>query len=216
MKNVILIAPPGAGKGTLSDYLISIGYVHLSTGDLLRKEIALETDIGKEIKDLMKDGKLVTDAIIVPLFKESLKEIKDKPFILDGFPRRLKQAEYLTDLFRELNITDYVVINLDISREILEKRILGRRYCLECGSSYNVYFEEFKPKVDNICDKCCENLIVRTDDNIEAFNGRYEEYMKECELMLKYYQEQNVLEVIDASKEKSDIIEDTLKLIRSK
>lgn len=215
MKNVILIAPPAAGKGTVSKYLVEeLGYTHLSTGDLLRNEIKNGTKIGIQVKEIMDSGQFTPDNIILPLFKSELLRIKDKPFILDGMPRKLNQAEYLTDLFNELNANNYVVINIDAEREILERRIVGRRYCINCGSSYNVYFENFMPKEENICDKCEKELIQREDDNLESFSKRYEDYVREAESLIHYYKEKGLLKTIDASLSNNEIIENILKEIK--
>lgn len=216
MKNLILIAPPAAGKGTISKYLVEeFGYTHLSTGDLLRNEIKLGTEIGLQVKELMASGKFTPDSIILPLFKKELQRIKDKLFILDGMPRKLNQAKYLTDLFNELGIDNYVVINMETTEDILERRIVGRRYCTNCGSSYNIYFEDFKPVKENICDTCKESLIQRDDDNLESFKNRYEDYKREAEPLIHYYQEKGLLKTIDASKTNSEIINDVKSVLGS-
>lgn len=208
MKNVIFIAPPAAGKGTISDYLVkNKGYVHISTGDLLRNEIKLGTEIGIQIKELMKEGKFIGDDIILPLFKEELLRLKDKPFILDGMPRTLQQADYLTNLFQELNVDNYVVINIEIDENLLEKRAVGRRIC-ECGASYNIYFDEFKPNVEGICDQCHKELIQREDDTLETFRSRLETYTKETEPLIHYYNEKGLLKSVDANQNSDKIISD--------
>lgn len=215
MKNVIFIAPPAAGKGTVSKYLVEeLGYTHLSTGDLLRNEIKVGTEIGNQVKEIMASGKFTPDSIILPLFKKELLKIKDKPFILDGMPRKLNQAEYLTDLFNELGVDNYIVINMDANEEILNKRVVGRRYCTNCGSSYNIYFEGFKPVKENICDTCKESLIQRDDDNLESFRVRYEDYKREAEPLIHYYEEKGLLKRIDANLSNKEIIENILKEIK--
>lgn len=208
MKNVIFIAPPAAGKGTISDYLVkNKGYVHISTGDLLRNEIKLGTEIGIQIKELMKEGKFIGDDIILPLFKEELMKLKDKPFILDGMPRTIAQADYLTTLFQKLNVDNYVVINMVIDEAVLEKRAVGRRIC-ECGASYNIFFDEFKPNVEGICDQCHKELIQREDDTLETFRSRLETYTKETEPLIHYYKEKGLLKSIDANQSNAKIISD--------
>lgn len=207
MKNLILIAPPAAGKGTISEYLVkNLDYTHISTGDILRKAAKSDSEQGNIIRNLINAGKFVGDDIILPLFKEELVKLKDKPFILDGMPRKIEQAKYLTNLFSELNVDNYVVINLSIEESLLEKRAVGRRIC-ECGASYNIYFDEFKPKVEEICDHCGKNLIQREDDNLETFKKRYQTYLEETEPLIHYYKEKGLLKIINVSKTNSEIIE---------
>lgn len=215
MMNVIFIAPPAAGKGTISDYLIkNKGYVHISTGDLLRNEIKLETVIGKQIQELMKEGKFIGDDIVLPLFKEELLKLKDKPFILDGMPRTLSQADYLANVFQELDVDNYVVINIEIDKNVLEKRAVGRRIC-ECGASYNIYFDDFKPNVEGICDQCHKKLIQREDDTLETFQSRFETYKKETEPLIHYYQEKGLLKSVDANQSSNKIISDVENILGS-
>lgn len=215
MKNLILIAPPASGKGTIGEYFVkNLGYTHISTGDILRKVAKSDTVQGKVIANLINEGKFVGDDIILPLFKEELLKLKDKPFILDGMPRKIEQAEYLTNLFSELNVDNYVVINLDIDKDLLEKRAVGRRIC-ECGASYNIYFDDFKPKVEETCDHCGKSLIQREDDTLETFRKRYQMYLKETEPLIHYYQEKNLLKTINANKTNSEIISDLKSVLGS-
>lgn len=162
----------------------------------------------------MAQGKLIPDEIILPLFKEELMRIKDKLFILDGMPRKLNQAEYLTDLFIEMNAHNYVVINLSLSEETLRKRITGRRICKSCNSSYNIYFDGHKPTKEGICDKCSNDLIEREDDNLESFKNRYNDYVKEVKRVIEYYNKLHKLITIDADRINEEIIKDVDKEIR--
>lgn len=215
MKNLILIAPPAAGKGTISEFLVeNENYVHISTGDILRKAAKEDTKLGKLIASLIKEGNFVDDAIILPLFKEEIMKIKDKPFILDGMPRKPLQAEYLTKLLKEFGVDNYVVINLEINEDLLEKRATGRRIC-KCGASYNIYFDDFKPQKKGICDKCSEELIQREDDTLETFKKRYQIYIKETEPLIHYYKEKGLLKNVDVSKTKSEILEDVKSILGS-
>ena len=215
MKNLILIAPPAAGKGTISKYLVeNLGYTQISTGDILRKVAKEETEVGTQIRDLLKEGKLISDDIILPLFKEELISLKDKSFILDGMPRTLNQAEYIKNLFNKLNINNYVVINIDIDENLLEQRATGRRICKNCGTSYNIYFDGFKPKVEGTCDKCNSELIQRDDDTSETFKSRYETYLKETAPLINFYENENALETVDASKPSEEIIQDVVSIIQ--
>lgn len=212
---MIFIAPPGAGKGTISSYLESkYGYKHLSTGDLLRCEIKNNTEISLKVKEIMAQGKLIPDEVILPLFKQELIKIKDELFILDGMPRKLNQAEYLTNLFTEINAHNYLVINLSLSEETLRKRITGRRICKSCNSSYNIYFDDHKPIKEGICDKCSNDLIEREDDNLDSFKNRYDDYVKEVKPIIEYYKKINKLITINADRINKEIIKDVDKEIK--
>lgn len=209
MKNIILIAPPAAGKGTISSELVrKYNYNHLSTGDLLRK-VAKENN---EVKEMLEEGKFIPDSIILPLFKEEFKN-NTKPFILDGIPRTLEQAVWLKEVFQELNVNNYVVINMEISKDILEKRVTGRRICENCKSIYNIYFEDFKPLNESLCDKCSGKLITRTDDSLDTFNLRYETFLKETKPILNFYEQENVLKNVDATLKTEEILKEVENII---
>lgn len=195
MKSVIFIAPPAAGKGTQSKALVELGFIHISTGDMLREEMKNETEIGNSIKDIMSSGSLVSDEIVFKLLSNKLSNI-DKPFILDGFPRTLKQAEMLDKLLENLKLTNYETIYLDITMEEALKRALGRLTC-ECGMSYNKFNIEAMPKVENICDVCGKTLSTRTDDNEESYANRFNTFLENIEPIKNYYESKNKLHIID-------------------
>lgn len=213
--NIIFIAPPAAGKGTQSSFLQEkYGYIHLSTGDLLREEIKKNTDLGIRIEKIISKGELVSDEIITELLKNELTKIKHQKFILDGYPRNIAQAEILSQIFGELNIKNYVTIYLNIEEETAKKRALGRVICPKCGASYNTYFQNLMPKKNGICDKCNSKLAQRTDDNEETFKKRFDTYIEVTNPLLEYYKEKNKLCVVDASQESDEIfmsIENILK-----
>lgn len=210
MKSVIFIAPPAAGKGTQSSKLEDIGYIHISTGDMLRNEITTGSKLGLEIKEIIDKGNLVSDELVYELIKKRL-EGNTSPFILDGYPRTLKQAQMLDKLFKELNIDNYEVIYLDLPFEEALKRALGRLTC-SCGASYNIYYENALPKVAGICDKCGQKLIKRCDDNEESFKVRFETFIKNNEPIKEFYQNKNKLHTVDVTVS-SDIITDNIKEI---
>lgn len=195
MKNVIFIAPPAAGKGTQSERLMEIGYEHISTGDMLREEINKNTVLGKEINEIITKGKLVSDELVFELITNKITNLS-KPFILDGFPRTINQAKLLDELFQKLNITNYEVVYLDVSLDVALKRALGRLTC-SCGSSYNIYNENLKPKLENICDTCGKVLVKRNDDNEESFKVRFETFLNNIEPIKDFYREKDRLHVID-------------------
>lgn len=203
MKNIIFFAPPAAGKGTISDYLVkNYHYKHLSTGDLLRSEVASGSALGREINDLISVGKLVSDELIIQLVSSKLEsELKNKPFILDGFPRTLNQAQKLDEMLNNLHIDDVVVVYLDVSLDILLKRVLGRVVCPDCKRSYNLDNPLLKPQVDNICDRCGAILERRADDNEEIFKERYQTFLLSTKQIMQYYDDKKLLVKVDGTKE---------------
>ncbi len=217
MKNVIFIAPPAAGKGTISEYLEhKYNYKHISTGDILRNVIKENSELGEEVKKRMEDGELIGDDIVLPLFKEELLKINDKPFILDGMPRNIEQAKYLDNLFDELNVNNYTVINIVIDNDLLEKRVTGRRICNGCKKTYNIFFDDFKPLTENVCNNCGSLLEARIDDNLETFKARTEKYKLETEPLINYYQQKNKLVIVEASKTQTEIVQEVEKIIEVK
>ena len=210
MKNIIFIAPPAAGKGTMSELLIEkYGYIHISTGDILRGIAKSGTELGNEIAKLLESGKLISDDIVYSAVRERLamKDL-DNGYILDGFPRNLSQAEEYDKILKEVNRDLGVVIYLDTPKDILEKRITGRRLCENCGATYNVLTGVNKPVVDGKCDKCGGNLYQRSDDNSESFAVRYNEFIEKTYPLVEYYKKNNALVSIDSVDP-----EDTIKAI---
>lgn len=200
MKNIIFIAPPAAGKGTMSEILMDkYGYKHVSTGDILRDMAKVDSPLGKEISALLEKGELVPDDVIYEAVKKRLSMSDlDNGYILDGFPRNLSQAEEYDKILKEINRDLGVVIYLDTPKEILESRITGRRICSSCGATYNVLTGVNTPKVENTCDKCGSSLYQRSDDNIDSFKTRYATYLEKTMPLLEYYKNKNVLYSIDS------------------
>lgn len=201
MKNIIFIAPPAAGKGTQSTLLKEkYNIAHISTGDLLRKASLEENGRGYYIKDCLKSGKLVSDEITLELLTERLKQTDCKNgFILDGFPRNLDQAIAYEKLLEELQIDLGFVIFLNVSKELAEKRILGRETCPQCGAVYNDQIEVSMPKVSGICDVCGSHLTKRKDDNPETFSIRYDTYMEHTKPLIDHYQKLGVLYTVPST-----------------
>ena len=191
MKNIIFIAPPAAGKGTQSTMLKEkFNYNHLSTGDMLREAIASGSEFGLMLKNIIDEGKLVSDDIMIDLIKGKLSNLEGKPFILDGFPRTLNQAIALESLLDK----EYEVIYLDLSEEEAIDRILGRLTC-SCGKSYNLNVDSLKPKVEGICDGCGNELVKRNDDNVDSFKVRYKTFLDNTKPLMEYYERKNKLHI---------------------
>lgn len=203
MKNVIFLAPPAAGKGTLSKFLENnFGYTHISTGDLFREKIASQDDEGKELEKILENGNLIDDEHLFTYLKEKLQKInQNKNFVLDGVPRTLQQARILDIILRDLGFSDYIVILIHVDKEVLQKRMTGRRFCPKCKRTYNIYFEKFKPQNEQICDNCGSILEQRKDDNIATYQTRYEIFENNIKPVIDYYKEQKKLFEIDNTEE---------------
>ena len=213
MKNVIFIAPPAAGKGSQSEILVrEYNYNHISTGDLLREKQKESSPLGEKIKSLLQSGALVDDDIVTELLKEKLSSING-PFILDGYPRNIKQANILNELLNELDKEIGAVIYLNVDRDTAMKRALGRISCPKCNKIYNKYNKPMMPKVSGICDNCGETLVGRSDDNEESFKVRFDTYIENTKPLLDYYKELGKLVVIDKNETPSETFIEVKKVI---
>lgn len=208
MKNIIFIAPPAAGKGTISDYLVkNFQYEHISTGDLLRLEIASGSSFGKKIDVILKSGSLVDDETVIELVKNKLASIHNQSFILDGFPRTFAQAQVLDEILNELNIKNNIVVYLNVDLDTVLKRVMGRVICPKCKKSYNLNNGKLKPVHNGICDDCGISLVHRDDDNEETFKIRYQSFIENVKSILDFYQDKGILKEIDATIPLEDIYE---------
>ena len=217
MKNIIFIAPPAAGKGTQSAILEKKYHLpHISTGDVLRKESLEDTELGRYIREVMTSGGLVKDEVTYDLLLKRLSE-KDcqNGYVLDGYPRNIEQAYKYDEMLKELHQTLGYVILLDISEDILEKRITGRRICKSCNAVYNINSETESPKEESICDKCGSRLYQRNDDNIEAFQTRYKMYQEKTEPIIEHYRKQGVLFEVNGNDTVENVFQEIDKIISS-
>lgn len=195
MKNIIFIAPPAAGKGTQSK-LVSAEYniPHISTGDLLRDEVASGSAMGKFLKEEMDRGNLISDDTMVNLLRERITQVDcNNGYILDGYPRNVEQAKIYDNLIYELGKDVGVVIFMDIDRELALKRILSRIVCSACGASYNKDIPELSPKLSGFCDKCGHTLQVRSDDSVETAMARFDTYLEQTKPLIDYYKQRGIL-----------------------
>lgn len=203
--NIIFIAPPAAGKGTQAEMLKKeFNLYHLSTGDLLREIAASNTDLGREVKELIDNGKFVSDELMLKLLKEKISSLTDSNgIIFDGFPRTIVQAKMLEELLISMKEKIDAVIMLEVDKEIAMKRATGRVTCENCGNIYNVYFDSFKE--DGKCNECSGKLLKRADDTEEKFNHRFDTYMEQTKPVVDYYDNLGLLERVPNIGTKDDI-----------
>ncbi|NLM04239.1 MAG: adenylate kinase [Clostridiales bacterium] len=201
----ILLGPPGAGKGTQAEVIVKEFQIpHISTGDIFRENIKNGTELGKKAQEYMDKGLLVPDELVVAIVEDRLKkEDCKKGFLLDGFPRTLPQAEALDNVLKDMNVTLNKVINIEVAKEKLIQRAVGRRICRQCATAYHVDFNP--PEKEGICDKCGGELYQRADDTEETISKRIEVYLKDTKPLIKYYQDQDILVTIDGEKDIKEV-----------
>lgn len=197
MKNIILMGPPGAGKGTHAQWMAAdYGVPHISTGDMFREAMASGSELGNKIKDIINRGDLVSDELTCRLVEERLSQPDcANGYLLDGFPRTIPQSEALAKMGESIRPTH--VINISCPDEVLIARIAGRRVCPKCGASFNV--NSMKPKKDGICDYCGAALIQRKDDNAESFAVRLGNYYASTAPLLDFYKAAGLLADFDGT-----------------
>ncbi|WP_281198418.1 adenylate kinase [Staphylococcus schleiferi] len=213
--NIILMGLPGAGKGTQATEITKkYPILHISTGDMFRKAIKDETELGKEAKSFMDRGELVPDEVTVGIVKERISEDDAKKgFLLDGFPRTIEQAEALNSILEELGRTIDAVVNIEVPEEELMNRLTGRRICEICGTTYHLVFNP--PKVEGVCDLDGGKLYQREDDNPETVANRLKVNVKQSKPILDFYSKQGVLKNIDGSRNIDEVTADVINILES-
>ena len=194
---ILLIGPPGAGKGTQAEKLIDEFKIpHISTGDMFRAAVSAGTELGKEAKKYMDAVGLVPDVVTIGIVREGLSKPEcSNGFILDGFPRTEEQAIALDGILKDLGIKLTGVVNISVPDSELVARVVGRRICKACGATYHVSFNP--SKVENVCDKCGGNLYQRNDDKEETVVNRLHAYHEQTEPLIEYYKKQGLYKEID-------------------
>ena len=211
MLRTILLGPPGAGKGTQAVKIVEkYNIPHISTGDIFRENIKNETELGNRAKAYMDRGELVPDELVVEIATDRLtKDDCKNGFLLDGFPRTIFQAEKLDEFLAQRGEKIDKVINIDVEKDALVKRITGRRVCKSCGASYHVV--NIPPKKDGVCDLCNGELIQRADDTEETVLNRIDVYNKQTKPLVDYYDKAGVIINIDGNKDLDDVLADIVK-----
>jgi len=198
--NIILFGPPGAGKGTQAHRIVKKhSYFHLSTGDILRNETKKNTSLGNEIERTISKGKFVSDEIINTLIKQTIQNLKFRNrIIFDGYPRTLQQVEYLDFILKKYNQKIELIISLNVPREIIEKRIIGRVTCDKCNLTLNEFFNKEEIQLHR-CGK--EFFIKRKDDNFKIIMSRYDIYTKTTQPVLNFLSKNSNFQEIDGTLE---------------
>jgi adenylate kinase len=213
---LILLGPPGAGKGTQSKRLAGeLGVPHISTGDILRQNVKEKTSLGKQAKDFMDQGLLVPDELVAKMLMERFAgtDVK-KGFILDGYPRNINQAKTLDEMLKKINLDIDLVVYLDTSESVIIQRLTGRLVCSNCQANFHI--KNMPPKIKGICDNCGGKLYQRTDDKEETVRQRLEVYKKEVASLIQYYEVRQKLSRLSADEEADIVLHKIINLVTPK
>lgn len=205
--NLILLGPPGSGKGTQAKMMVEkYGVPQISTGDMLREAVKNRSTMGLKAKAYMDSGSLVPDDVVVSIVEERITGPDcSKGFLLDGFPRTIAQADALQSMLSRRGLKIDLVLSIEVDDEELIKRLTGRRTCMTCGEPYHVIFNP--PKVDGRCDRCGGELYQRDDDKEETIRNRISTYHRQTAPLIAYYSEKGLLRSIDGSGSPKEIFE---------
>lgn len=212
--NIILMGPPGAGKGTQAEYIVqAVQIPHISTGDAFRLAMSQKTELGVKAKEYVDQGLLVPDDITIGIVRERLQHEDCKNgFLLDGFPRTISQADALEDILRSMGKQINHVFNIKVDRSQLLQRLTGRRVCKSCGAAYHVVFNP--PQQADVCDRCSGELYQRSDDTEQKVGTRLDEYMAKTAPLLAYYEQRNVLRQINGEQTIDEVKAEIQSLLR--
>jgi adenylate kinase len=215
VKNIVLIGPPGSGKGTLSKKLQEIGYLQISTGDLLREEVATGSELGKKIAEKIDNGFMVEDEISLAVMKKAMKTAKSGS-IFDGYPRNLSQAKLLEQHLHTGDLNDLIILFLKLDLDDIKERIIFRKTCADCGEIFNLKTK--KPKLENeeeVCTKCgSHNLQKRSDDNEESLQNRFTTYLTKTYPVVEMYEHYPKFFEIQAFQNEEQIWNDVYEIIK--
>jgi adenylate kinase len=212
---MVLLGPPGAGKGTQAVILQEKkGFLHLSTGDILRENVKNNTDIGKKAKAFMEKGELVPDDIVIEMMLNTIKNSRDKKdFILDGFPRTVYQAKKLDSELSKLKLPIDIVVYFKTGLKTVILRLAGRRLCSKCGANYHTV--NMPPKKQGICDKCGAELYQRKDDSEETIKKRLEVYDNQTKELIDYYNAQGILKEVSGDLEAGKVYSELSEILNT-
>ncbi|MGL5642680.1 MAG: adenylate kinase [Paraclostridium sp.] len=212
---IILLGPPGAGKGTQAAGIVEkFNIPHISTGDIFRKNIKEGTELGKKAKGFIDQGLLVPDELTVGLVTDRISQPDcENGFMLDGFPRNVAQAQHLGEYLKEVGISLDKVVNIEVDKDILVGRAVGRRICKSCGATYHVEFNP--PKVDGVCDVCGGELYQRADDNEETVSKRIQVYLDETKPLVNYYSKEGIIANINGEQSIDKVFADIVDALGS-
>lgn len=210
-----MLGAPGAGKGTQAK-LISQQFdvSHISTGDMLREAVEKETELGIKAKAYMDEGRLVPDKLVISMVQERLgREDCQNGFTLDGFPRTVAQAEVLQDMLERIDKGLGMVLDIEVSEDMLIRRLTQRRQCRKCGTIYHL--TNNPSATEGVCDECGGEIYQRVDDEESAIKKRLEEYHSKTKPLISYYQELSLLRVIDGQQGTDDVFEDIKRVLKA-
>ena len=210
---IVLLGPPGAGKGTQAKSISNrYSILHISTGDIFRKNISENTPLGVEAKRYMDNGQLVPDEVTINMVKDRLKQDDCKNgYLLDGFPRTVHQAEALDEFLCSRGESLSTSLLIEVPTDFILERMTGRRVCPSCGASYHVKFSP--PTKDGKCSVCGSEVIQRKDDTVETVQERLDVYQKQTQPLIDFYKAKNKLSVVDGTKAINEVFEDICKIL---